>query len=49
MKKICFVLDQFLYGGIEKVLINYVNAIDKTKYSIDIININLLVGQCFMH
>ena len=37
MKKICFVLDQFLYGGIEKVLINYVNAIDKTKYSIDII------------
>lgn len=37
MKKICFVLDQFLYGGIERVLINYVNGIDKTKYSIDII------------
>lgn len=37
MKKICFVLDQFLFGGIEKVLINYVSGIDKTKYTIDII------------
>lgn len=37
MKKICFVLDQFLFGGIEKVLINYVSQIDKNEYSIDII------------
>lgn len=37
MKKICFVLDQFLFGGIEKVLINYVKAINKKEYSIDII------------
>lgn len=37
MKKICFVLDQFLFGGIERVLINYAEGIDKNKYSIDII------------
>ena len=36
-KKLCFVFDQFIYGGIEKVAINYLNAIDKNKYEIDVI------------
>lgn len=36
-KKICFVLDQFLYGGIERVAINYLNGIDKAKFDIDVI------------
>lgn len=36
-KNICFVLDQFLYGGIERVAINYLKAIDKNKYNLDVI------------
>lgn len=36
-KKICFVLDDFLFGGIERVFINYAKTIDKTKYDIDVI------------
>lgn len=36
-KKICFVLDEFLFGGIERVFINYAKTIDKTKYDIDVI------------
>ena len=36
-KKLCFVLDQFLYGGIERVAINYLNGIDKDKYDIDVV------------
>jgi len=30
-KNICLVLDQFLYGGIERVAINYLKNIDKEK------------------
>lgn len=37
MRKICFVMDQFLYGGIERVAINYLNGLDKKKYDIDVI------------
>ncbi len=37
MKKICFVLDQFLYGGIERVLINYLLNFDYEKYEVDVI------------
>lgn len=36
-KNLCFVLDQFLYGGIERVAINYLKAIDKNRYNIDVI------------
>ena len=36
-KKICFVLDQFLYGGIERVAINYLSVIDKNEYDIDVV------------
>ena len=36
-KKLCFVLDQFLYGGIERVAINYLDTIDKNKYDIDVV------------
>lgn len=47
-KKICFVLDQFLYGGIERVAINYLNGIDKTKFDIDVIilsNVEDMINQ----
>lgn len=47
-KKICFVLDQFLYGGIERVAINYLNGIDKNKYDIDVIilsNVENMIDQ----
>ena len=47
-KKICFVLDQFLYGGIERVAINYLNGIDKNKYDIDVIilsNVEEMINQ----
>jgi hypothetical protein len=36
-KKLCFVLDDFLFGGIERVFINYAKFIDKEKYDIDVI------------
>lgn len=36
-KNICFVLDQFMYGGIERVAINYLTGIDKTKFNVDVI------------
>lgn len=36
-KKLCFVLDEFLFGGIERVLINYVKEIDYDLYDVDII------------
>ena len=35
-KRICFVLDQFLYGGIERVAINYLQNIDMKKYCVDV-------------
>ena len=47
-KKICFVLDQFLYGGIERVAINYLNGIDKAKFDIDVIilsNVEEMINQ----
>lgn len=47
-KKICFALDQFLYGGIERVAINYLNGIDKNKYDIDVIilsNVENMINQ----
>lgn len=36
-KNICFVLDQFMYGGIERVAINYLNGIDTSKYNVDLV------------
>ncbi len=36
-KNICFILDQFLFGGIERVCLNFLNSIDKKKYNIDVI------------
>ena len=36
-KKLCFVLDEFLFGGIERVFINYAKIIDKNKYDIDVV------------
>ena len=36
-KRICFVLDQFLYGGIERVAINYLQNIDMKKYCVDVV------------
>jgi len=36
-KNICLVLDQFLYGGIERVAINYLKNIDKEKYNVNVI------------
>lgn len=36
-KNICFVLDQFLFGGIERVALNYLQNIDSKKYNIDVV------------
>lgn len=36
MKKLCFSFDVFLFGGIEKVAINYLKLIDYTKYEVDV-------------
>lgn len=36
-KNLCFVLDQFLYGGIERVALNYLQNINKEKYNIDVV------------
>ena len=47
-KKLCFVLDLFLYGGIDRVAINYLNSIDKKKYEIDVVilsNIENMTNQ----
>lgn len=37
MTKLVFVLDNMIYGGIERVAINYLKSLDPSKYSIDII------------
>ncbi|MEG0423813.1 MAG: hypothetical protein RR524_04600 [Erysipelotrichaceae bacterium] len=36
MKHICFVLNKFIYGGIEKVALNYLNHIDYERYIVDV-------------
>ena len=36
-KNMCFVMDLFLYGGIERVAINYLKGIDKDLYNIDVV------------
>lgn len=36
-KKICFYIDSFLVGGIEKVLLQYLKNIDKEKFDISLI------------
>lgn len=36
-KNICFILDELLFGGIERVCINFLNGIDYSKYNVDVI------------
>lgn len=36
-KNICFVLDNLIYGGIERIAINYLKMIDKEKYNLDVV------------
>lgn len=38
--KIAFVLDTMIYGGIERVAINYLSSLDSNKYDIDVFILN---------
>lgn len=53
MKQLCFVLNKFIFGGIEKVAINYLTHLDYSKYNVDVIilgdvedMINQIPSQC---
>lgn len=38
--RIAIVVDMMIYGGIERVLINYLNTLDTTKYTVDLFILN---------
>lgn len=38
-KKVLFLIESFIVGGAERVLLNLVNAMDKTKFDVTVISV----------